>query len=133
MNIPVLPNITHSYPDSRGVINRFNLPNLEIRDILHITSKKDTVRAGHYHLRDSHICLLTKGKMIYYERPVGSSDAPAKYFINPGDLFYTGPMIEHAMKFLDDDNEFWCFSHLSREQNGYEKDTIRLCHDLTKM
>lgn len=129
-NVAVLPNIINSYKDLRGSIERFNLPNLEIRDILKIVSLKNSVRANHYHLKDYHVCLLTKGKMVYYERPVGVQDKPVKYFINAGDLFYTGPLIEHAMQFLED-SEFWCFSHLSREQGNYEEDTIRLKYDLT--
>lgn len=129
-NVPVLLSVTQSFRDVRGSIDKF-LPSVDIKDFLRITSTAGSVRANHFHKKDYHICILTKGKMKYYERPVGLETKPFALTILPGDVFYTGPMLEHAMEFLED-SEFWCFSHLSREQEDYEKDTVRLDFDLTK-
>lgn len=129
-NVPILLSVTQSFRDARGLIDKF-LPSVDIKDILRITSTAGSVRANHYHKNDYHLCILTKGKMRYYERPVGLENKPFALTMLPGDIFYTGPMLEHAMEFLED-SEFWCLSHLSREQEDYEKDTVRLDFDLTK-
>lgn len=128
--IPVLLSVIQSFTDTRGSIDKF-LPSVDIKDVLRIKSTVGSIRANHYHRKDYHLCLLTKGKMKYYERSVGSVEKPYVLTILPGDFFYTGPMLEHAMEFLED-SEFWCFSHLSRQQEDYEKDTVRLDFDLTK-
>jgi len=40
-------------------------------------------------------------------------------------MFYTPPMVEHAMKFLDD-SVFYVFSNSNREQSNYEADVVRI-------
>ena len=101
--------------------------------MLRITSKKGTLRANHYHQGDSHLCYLASGKIRYVERPVLSNEDPQnpvlgeekEYTIEPGQLFYTAPMIAHAMDFLED-SEFYCFTPRSGAQDEYENDVIRV-------
>lgn len=120
-----------SYSDERGTI--YSMSELvPFQSVLKITSKKDSLRASHYHKYDYHLCILTKGRMHYYERPVGSTLAPKKILINEGEAFFTGPMTEHLMEFLED-SEFWCLSKLSRKQFDYEEDTVRLNFDLRNL
>jgi dTDP-4-dehydrorhamnose 3,5-epimerase-like enzyme len=124
--------------DERGVIEK--LVGGDFQSVLRITSKKGTVRANHYHQHDSHICFLASGKIRYVERPVypaastkAAKNKPAEvplgslseYVIEPGQLFYTAPMIAHAMEFLAD-SEFYCFTPRSGQQDEYEDDVVRV-------
>ncbi len=114
----------NSYVDDRGEIRTF-LEGVEFSSVLRITSRAGAVRANHYHRQDYHYCFLESGRMEYFERPVGSLDPPSCVQIEAGQTFYTPPMHEHAMKFLED-STFWCFSRLSRRQADYESDTVRI-------
>ena len=93
--------------------------------MLRIQSRSGAIRANHYHRQDYHYCYLESGRMEYFERPVGSTEAPRRIVIEPGQVFYTAPMVEHAMHFLED-SVFWCFSRNSRKQADYESDTVRV-------
>lgn len=110
--------------DDRGVIEQ--LAKGDFQSVLRITSKQGTVRANHYHQHDSHLCYLSKGKIRYVERPALDDQAPLQeYIIEPGQLFYTAPMVAHAMHFLED-SEFYCFTPRSGGQSEYENDVIRV-------
>ena len=67
---------------------------------IEIFSKKGTIRANHYHKKDWHYCYVLKGKIAYYHRRHGIKTKPKKIIINEGELFFTPPMVDHAMKFL---------------------------------
>ena len=120
-----------SYTDIRGKIQMI-LEDTNINSVSIITSKPNTLRASHFHLLDSHFCLVIKGKIFYYERPVGSNEKPILTVINNGQLFYTAPNKEHEM-FFSDDTDFICFSTLSRKSADYEKDTTRLIKSLKEI
>lgn len=109
----------------RGIIEK--LAEGEYHSILRITSKAGTVRANHYHKRDSHLCYLVSGKMEYVYRDAGDEHAPLqRVIIEPGQLFYTPPMVAHAMRFLED-SEFYAFTTSPRHtQAEYEDDTVRV-------
>jgi len=117
---PPLP----TFRDDRGEIQTL-LEGVPFSSVLRISSRKGAIRANHYHKEDYHYCLLESGRMEYYERPVGSAESPTCVMIQPGQVFYTRSMVEHAMKFLED-SVFWCFSHNSRKQAAYESDTVRV-------
>ena len=110
--------------DARGIIEQ--LTDQPFYSVLRITSKKGSVRANHYHQKDSHLCYLVSGKLRYVYRDALDEKAPLEeIIINPGQLFFTPPMIAHAMHFLED-SEFYTFSGLKREQGAYEEDLIRV-------
>ena len=90
-----------------------------------ISSVKGSQRANHYHKEDYHYCYLVSGSIEYFERPVGSDELPVKYIINPGVLFFTGPMIEHTMYFTED-SVFITFGGGTRTQADYEDDLVRV-------
>ena len=111
--------------DDRGVIEQLSTVDSD-NSVLRITSKKGTVRANHYHQKDSHICYLVSGKIRYVEREVDNESAPlVEYIIKPGQLFYTKPMIVHAMEFLED-SEFLAITPRSGDAAEYENDVIRV-------
>jgi len=110
--------------DPRGVIEQ--LAEGKFRSVLRITSKAGTVRANHYHLKDSHVCYLVRGKIEYVYRDAKNRAAPLRRLvIRPGQLFYTPPNVAHAMRFLKD-SEFYAFTTESRDPASYEKGLVRV-------
>ncbi len=110
--------------DERGIIEQ--LADSNFNSVLRITSRKGAVRANHYHKEGSHLCYLVSGRIRYVERPAEDEAAPLKeYIIESGQLFYSAPMVAHAMEFLED-SEFYTFSQEKRTQVGYEKDLVRV-------
>lgn len=111
--------------DPRGVIEK--LAEGQFQSILRITSKAGSVRANHYHTRDSHLCYLVRGKMEYVYRDARDEHAPLqRVVITPGQLFYTPPLVAHAMHFLED-SEFYAFSTESRSgPDAYEGEIVRV-------
>lgn len=111
------------FTDDRGSLQM--LIDFPISSVLVITSTKGSVRANHYHRQDDHYCYLAAGRMEYHYRQAGSTQPPKVVTIEPGQLFYTPPMVEHAMKFLED-SVFYVFSKLNRDQQSYESDVVRV-------
>ncbi|MBI2010397.1 MAG: WxcM-like domain-containing protein [Candidatus Chisholmbacteria bacterium] len=98
----------------------------QIANILVIDSKKGTVRANHYHKRDSHYMYLISGKMRYSAKDMRRKNAQLRsVIVNAGEIVYTPPMTAHAVEFLED-SLFLALATKSRRQKAYEKDTVRL-------
>ena len=117
--VPVRPPFT----DERGEI--LNLLDAPFTSAAVITSVKGAVRANHYHKTDYHYCWLQRGRMLYAHRPAGSTAPPEQWTIEAGQLFYTPPMYEHVMVFLED-SVMLAFARNSREMANYEADTVRI-------
>ena len=117
-----------TFRDSRGTIENI----CENADVLRIRSAAGSRRAGHYHKTTGHWCLVTKGFIQYYERAVGATTKPTVRIYNVGDVFWTGPMLEHLMVFPYE-SEFLCFSTGKRDKESYESDLVRLDFDLDKV
>jgi dTDP-4-dehydrorhamnose 3,5-epimerase-like enzyme len=111
------------FVDARGAIQP--LVDLDMKSALIISSKKGTLRANHYHKTDWHFCYVLKGAIDYFERPVGSRAKPKKIRIKQGQLFFTPPLVEHAMKFPAD-TVFLTLSRNERSQKAYEEDLVRV-------
>ncbi len=111
------------FSDDRGTIQ--NLVDTALGSALVIVSKKGAVRANHYHKTDFHYSWLQSGRMIYAHRPQGSAEPPSQWVITPGQLFYTPPLHEHAMVFLED-SVLFVVARNNRKSADYESDTIRI-------
>jgi quercetin dioxygenase-like cupin family protein len=111
------------HSDDRGGIQM--LVDFPIGSALVITSKKGAVRGNHYHKEDDHYSYLASGRMEYYHRPAGSAGPPEVLVIEPGQMFYSPPLVEHTMKFLED-SVFYVFAKLNRDQESYEADVVRV-------
>ena len=110
--------------DGRGKIQ--NLISLnELQSVVIIESKKDAIRANHYHKTDWHYCYLFSGSINYYSRHVGSEEAPILTKIKTGDLFFTPNMVEHAMVFPED-SVFLTLGGGTRSSEDYESDLVRV-------
>ena len=112
-----------SFTDERGEI--LPLVDLPMKSAVLITSKKGTVRANHYHKTDWHFCLVISGSIEYYHRPHGSDAEPEKVVIKEGQQFFTPPLVDHAMVFVED-TTFLTLGRNSRRQEVYEADVERI-------
>ena len=116
-------NPASSFTDKRGKI--LNIANLLFRSCALIKSKKNSIRANHYHKKDWHYCYVLRGKIEYYYRKHGSNLKPKKIIIKSGELFFTPPMVDHAMKFPEY-TEFITLGRGSRTKIDYDKDTHKI-------
>lgn len=114
--------------DSRGqIVNILEEKKFaSIANILVIDSKKGTVRANHYHKKDSHYMYVISGKMRYIVKDMRKKKARKRSIIvKAGEMVYTPAMIAHAVEFLED-SLFLALATRSRKQKAYESDTVRL-------
>ena len=111
------------FVDARGWIQP--LVDVSMESCVLIHSKKGSQRANHFHQTDWHYCYVLSGEIEYYSREVGSDSPPQITKISKGEMFFTGPMEEHTMLFLED-TEFLTFGRNSRAQEVYEADIVRI-------
>ena len=119
---PIVPQ-SDKFQDDRGSI--VPLADEEMKSAVLISSKKGSIRANHYHKTDWHYCYVLEGKIEYHWRKVGDTGEPKKKIISAGENFFTPPLVEHAMVFLEDTN-FICLGKNSRCQASYEADVVRV-------
>ncbi len=112
-----------AHADARGSIQ----PLLErwMRSAMLISSRRGALRANHYHKTDWHYCYVLSGTMNYYHRRRGSSQAPELLVVRPGQMVFTPPQVEHAMRFPKD-TVFLTLSRNPRDQTAYEEDVVRV-------
>lgn len=119
----VIIDLEKPFVDDRGEI--IPLVDVIMKSCVLITSKKGTIRANHYHKTDWHFCYVLKGSVEYYHRPVGDTIQPKKVIVKQGQLFFTPPLVEHAMIFRED-TVFLTLGGNSRKQESYESDLVRV-------
>ena len=102
-----------------------SLNETQIHSAVLIESKKGSIRANHYHKVDWHYCYIISGSIEYYYRPTNSEKEPIKILINAGQVFYTPPMVEHAMVFPED-TIFLTLGGGTRIHEDYENDLVRV-------
>jgi len=119
----VIVPLEQPFTDERGAIQP--LVDLMMESCVLIHSGKGTVRANHYHRTDWHFCYVLSGSIEYLHRPQGSTQKPRKVIVKKGQLFFTPPMVEHAMLFSED-TSFLVLGRNSRAQPVYEADVVRI-------
>ncbi len=125
LKTPIIP-LKKPYSDDRGIIqNLVSLNESQMRSAVLIESKKGSIRANHYHKVDWHYCYIISGSIEYYYRPTNSEKEPIKILINAGQVFYTPPMVEHAMVFPED-TVFLTLGGGTRLHEDYENDLVRV-------
>lgn len=118
--------IRDEFIDERGSITRlFNIPGSQITAVLLIVSIEGTIRANHYHKRDTHYSYMLSGKMEYWEKPHLAKTQAISRLIMAGEMVKTSPGTIHAMKFIED-SVMIVFTTEPRDQERYEKDTVRV-------
>jgi len=119
----VIVALEKAFVDARGEIQP--IVDLTMESCVLITSVKGAVRANHYHRTDWHFCYVLSGSIDYYSRPTGSEERPQKVRVKAGELFFTPPMVDHAMVFPED-TVFITLGRNSRTQEAYEADVVRI-------
>ena len=76
------------FRDKRGII--YNLINLNFGSCLFIKSKKNTIRANHYHKKDWHYCYIFKRKsaLLFKKSRIKTQKPRKENFLKKGDLFF---------------------------------------------
>jgi quercetin dioxygenase-like cupin family protein len=115
--------LTAPFADSRGSLQP--LVDASVGSAVLISSKKDAVRANHYHRTDWHYCYVVKGSIEYFHRPTGSEQEPQRILVTTGQMFFTPPMTDHAMVFPED-TVFLTLGRNPRDQESYEADVVRI-------
>lgn len=111
------------FADARGKIQP--LVDLMMQSAVMIESKKGSLRANHYHKTDWHYCYVISGAIEYFHRPTGSTEEPKRVLVPAGEMVFTPPMVDHAMKFPED-TMFLTLSRNPRNQLAYESDVVRV-------
>ena len=119
----VLVSLDPPFVDDRGFIQP--LVDIPMKSAVIIKSNNGTVRANHYHQTDWHYCTVITGEIKYYWRDHGDTSSPESIIVRSGQTFFTPPMVEHAMKFLED-TTFLTLGRNSRKQEVYEADVVRV-------
>jgi nucleoside-diphosphate-sugar epimerase/2-polyprenyl-3-methyl-5-hydroxy-6-metoxy-1,4-benzoquinol methylase len=108
----------NEYIDKRGRISNYELTE-PINLIGLITSKKNTVRANHYHPIQEQKCLVTEGRFISVFKNLLDADQPiVTHVVNKGDITVTKPNVAHAMVFSEN-TTFLNLVRGEREHNNY--------------
>ena len=119
----VIVELPKPFLDERGAIQP--LVDREMKSSVLITSNPGSVRANHYHKTDWHYCYVLHGEIKYYYRPHGDESSPKEIIIKEGQMFFTPPMVEHAMVFSKK-THFLTWGRNSRLQEVYEADVCRI-------
>jgi quercetin dioxygenase-like cupin family protein len=90
-----------------------------------IHSKAGSIRSQHYHRTDSHYLYVLSGRMLYFERPVGSKELPEPVEVRAGQMVFTPPLVEHATSF-DEDTVLVSMSKNARTTEKHEADLVRV-------
>jgi dTDP-4-dehydrorhamnose 3,5-epimerase-like enzyme len=122
LSYPVI-DIPQKFVDSRGII--INLADGIIGDVSFIQSKKDAVRANHYHSEDWHLCYIITGSCEYLWSEDLSNPTIKKLTIESDQLIFTPSMTAHKLVF-NEPTKFITISKLSRKKSNYDADTFRL-------
>ena len=118
-----LVDLPKGYEDERGIIQP--LCDLNMKSASLIVSKPNTWRANHYHKSDWHFIYVLKGSFEYYFRKTNSGDEVQKKIVKKNELLFTGPVIDHAMFYVEE-TEILVLSKNPRDQKTYEEDTVRI-------
>ncbi|WP_269611113.1 cupin domain-containing protein [Prochlorococcus marinus] len=119
----VIVDLPMPFIDERGLIQP--LVDIEMRSSVLIISKAGSVRANHYHKTDWHYCYVLSGELKYYYRTHGTNELTKEINIKEGQMFFTPPMVEHAMVFTEK-THFLTWGRNSRLQEVYEADVCRI-------
>jgi mannose-6-phosphate isomerase-like protein (cupin superfamily) len=82
-------------------------------------------RSSHHHLTDWHYLFVVSGRMLYWERPAGSDEPPTQREYFPGDMVFTGPMLDHWTEFPER-TTLVSVSRLHRTKETHEADLVRV-------
>ena len=120
-----LPETLELHKDERGsILDIFY--KTKINHVAIVDSNPNTLRGNHYHKMTTQHMLITKGSLEYWYKHLGSKNVPKMKLVEEGDLITTPPLEIHALKILEQGNQFIVFSEGLRGGSDYESDTFRV-------
>lgn len=119
---PIVPLPNSPFIDGRGMIQNLFLHPSD--SIALITSVRGSVRANHYH-KDWHFCYVLEGAIAYYERAIGDKSIPIPTIMHEHTMFFSPPMREHSMLFLEN-TTFITFQNSVRTHENHENSVTRV-------
>ncbi len=122
---PSDPSVPLDSPFLNGSGRIQNLILQAVTSVAHISSLKGAVRANHYHRTDWHFTYVVRGSVAYLERPIGSKELPPHTLFVAGEMFFTPPMVEHAMVFPEDADVITLAKNV-RSHESHESDVVRV-------
>ena len=122
LSYPII-RIPQYFSDDRGVI--VNLAGGKLGDVAVISSKKNSIRANHYHKKDWHICYLISGKAEYFWSEISNKMETKKINVLAGQMIFTPNKIAHKLVFLED-TQFITIAKRNRKKSFYDLDTIKI-------
>lgn len=118
--------ITPFHTDDRGTLAYLSDQKIKIRDVLVLDSKKGAIRANHYHKEDIHYMYIVSGSFEYITKNMSEENPKIeRAIVKAGEMVITPPMFAHKVIFLEDTLAIVLTTE-PRDQEHYEKDTIRL-------
>ncbi len=117
--------LPEAFRNDAGAIQ--NLCLRPVTSVAVIHSRPGTRRANHWHRTDWHFAYVVSGEVVYFERPVGSSEDPlatARSF-PAGTMFFTPPGVEHCM-FFPVETTFVTLARNVRSHESHEADLVRV-------
>lgn len=119
---PAVP-LGTAFIDHRGqIVNVLHTP---ITSVARIVSKRGSTRANHWHRTDWHYAFVETGKVLYFERAIGSTEIPEPQVFERGSMFFTPPNREHCMLFAED-SVIYTFAKNVRSHENHEADVVRV-------
>lgn len=109
--------------NENGIIQ--NLVLKPMTSVAIIDSNAGTMRANHYHKTDWHYSYVVSGRILYFERPVGSKEIPEPRIFLAREMFFTPPMKEHVMVFPME-TVFITMARNVRSHESHEADLVRV-------
>ena len=91
-----------------------------------ITNTPGSVRGNHYHNHTIQYTYIVTGELMYYSKPVGSTEAASMFYAKTGDFIISEPLEIHAMKAGENGCVFMAFAEGPRGGQDYETDTVRV-------
>lgn len=119
---PEVP-LDQPFSDSRGIIQ--NLVLKPINSVAVIETKAGSIRSNHYHKTDWHYIYVLSGRILYFERDVGSTEIPKPVEFSAGSMFFTPPMKEHGVAFIEDTVLITAAKNV-RSHESHEEDLVRV-------
>lgn len=91
-----------------------------------LTTAAGSIRANHYHKTDWHYSYVISGEVEYCWREVGARTSPNVKVFKQGAMFFTPPMLEHAMVFRKDTVIITFARNARSEHQTHEDDLVRV-------
>ena len=112
-----------TFKDKRGWLKKILDGNFS--SCIEIYSKKGSVRANHYHKKDTHFIYIINGEILYFYKDRKKGTKTKFKLMKKSDLFFTPSMQEH-MAYFTKNTHFLAFSTRKRTKFDYEKDLIKV-------